>query len=333
MSGYTNSTTWPKTLSRDCHAQDFIAINEETLHALASRQHRAANDREARAWWAWWVTMILELPDGPCPRLSARPLLSAYFGCGFTRDPRSRPATSCSGVRPHGSTSGVDGHFWTLTRVGQFLLRGVESSEISPSGLFISACKLEHKMTEGLSEITTLDSKVVYENRWMKVREDAIQRQDGSVGIYGVVEKSDFAVIVPVEDNGSIHLVEQYRYPVGGRFWEFPQGSWEQTPAADPLEVARGELPEETGLDAAKMTYAGHLFQGYGYATQGYHIFLAQTLRRGELALDHEEQGLVTRLFSPTAVVSMIQAGEIKDATTVAALGLLRINGLLRPHF
>jgi ADP-ribose pyrophosphatase len=119
-------------------------------------------------------------------------------------------------------------------------------------------------------EIETLRSRIVYENRWMKVREDAIRRQDGTLGIYGVVTKPDFVVVVPLEDDGSLHLVEQYRYPVGQRFWEFPQGAWEDRPGADPLEVARGELREETGLDAAQTTYVGYLFQGYGYATLSY---------------------------------------------------------------
>ena len=180
-------------------------------------------------------------------------------------------------------------------------------------------------------EITTVGTKVVYENRWMRVREDAIRRQDGSKGIFGVVEKPDFVVIVPVEADGSVHLVEQYRYPVGGRFWEFPQGSWEHEPGADPLEVARGELQEETGLVAKQMTYAGHLFQGYDYATQGYHVFLAQHLRRTAVELDHEEQDLITQQFSPSVLVKMIRDGAIKDATTIAALGLLQLKGLLQP--
>jgi ADP-ribose pyrophosphatase len=190
---------------------------------------------------------------------------------------------------------------------------------------------MEPEMSGGEGEeIETIATRVVYENRWMRVREDTIRRRDGSEGIYGVVEKPDFAVIAPVEDDGSLHLVEQYRYPVGKRYWELPQGSWEQIPDADPLDVARGELREETGLDAAQMTYAGHLFQGYGYATQGYHIFLAQRLRRRDAEREHEEQDLVTRLFSLSDVIRMIQVGEIKDATTIAALGLLQLKGALR---
>jgi ADP-ribose pyrophosphatase len=178
-------------------------------------------------------------------------------------------------------------------------------------------------------DIETLGTRVVYENRWMRVREDAIRRRDGSEGIYGVVEKPDFVVIVPVEEDGRIHLVQQYRYPVRGRYWEFPQGAWEHQPGTDPLEVARGELREETGLDADRMIYAGHLFEAYGYSNQGYHVYLAKGLRRGGADLDHEEQDLVTREFALLEVERMIRDGEIKDATTVAAFGLLRIKGLL----
>ena len=177
--------------------------------------------------------------------------------------------------------------------------------------------------------IETTSTRLVYENRWMRVREDTIRRGDGSIGIYGVVEKPDFVVIVPVEDDGRLHLVEQYRYPVKGRYWELPQGSWEEEPGADPMEMARGELQEETGLDAALMTYVGHLFEACGYANQGFHIFLATGLRQREANRGHEEQDLVTQDFALSEVERMIRDDEIKDATTVAALGLLRLKGLL----
>ena len=178
-------------------------------------------------------------------------------------------------------------------------------------------------------EITAESSRLVYENRWMRVREDVIRRQDGSKGIYGVVEKPDFVVIVPAEPDHSLYLVEQYRYPVQARHWELPQGAWERAPDADPLDVARGELREETGLAAGNMTYVGHLFQGYGYATQGYHVFLAEDLAHGTPNPDAEEQGLVARRFAFDAVIGMMANGRIKDATTIAALGLLQFKGLL----
>lgn len=72
--------------------------------------------------------------------------------------------------------------------------------------------------------IQTLESRVAYENRWMKVREDTIRSGDGSFGIYGFVDKPDFVIILPIGD-GMVHLVEQYRYPIRRRQWELPQGS------------------------------------------------------------------------------------------------------------
>ena len=176
-------------------------------------------------------------------------------------------------------------------------------------------------------EIETTGSTVVYKNRWMTVREDAVVRSNGTTGIYGVVEKADFAVIAAVREQ-SIYLVEQYRYPVRGRFWELPQGSWEDR-AVDPLELAKAELREETGLVAGSMLHAGRLFLGYGYSTQAYDLYLATDLREGETQLDAEEEGLVSKEFPVRVVQAMIENGTIKDATTVAVFGLLRLKGLL----
>ena len=176
-------------------------------------------------------------------------------------------------------------------------------------------------------EIRTEQSTVVYRNRWMTVREDRIVRADGSSGIFGVVEKPDFAVIAAVEA-GKLVLVEQYRYPVKTRQWELPQGSWEDR-EVDPLTLARAELREETGLVAETMVHAGHLLLACGYSNQGYDVYFANGLAQSEASLDTEEQGLVARAFPLDEVEAMVRSGTIQDATSVAALGLLRIKGLL----
>ncbi len=179
-------------------------------------------------------------------------------------------------------------------------------------------------------DITTVSSRTVYQNRWMRVREDEIVRADGSPGLYGVVEKPDFVVIAPIDrERGLIHLVEQYRYPVAGRFWELPQGSWETAPATAPEDVARAELIEETGLSAGRMTRVGELFLAYGYSNQRYHVFLADDLVAGATAREPEEQDLVSRPFPLAAVEAMIADGTIRDATTVAAIGLMRLKRLI----
>jgi ADP-ribose pyrophosphatase len=177
-------------------------------------------------------------------------------------------------------------------------------------------------------EIRTLDTRVVYRNRWMTVREDRIERADGSPGLYGVVEKPDFAVIAAVQD-GWVHLVEQYRYPIGARRWELPQGTLETRPGADPREVARAELAEETGLVAGRMRHVGRLHEAYGYASQAFDLFLATDLTPGPARPEAEELGLVSRAFPVPQVCAMMRDGTITDAVTVASFGLLMLHGLL----
>ena len=101
--------------------------------------------------------------------------------------------------------------------------------------------------------IRQLSSRVVYRNPWMTVREDEIERNNGTRGIYGVVEKHDSAIVIAV-DGDEVYLVEQFRYPVGMTTLEFPQGSLERDDV-DPAEIAREELQAETGLVAEKLEH------------------------------------------------------------------------------
>ena len=177
-------------------------------------------------------------------------------------------------------------------------------------------------------DIETLTSKVVYRNRWMTVREDQVRRRDGSEGIYGVVEKANFVAIAAIQD-GRIHLVEQYRYPVRQRFWELPQGAWHDAPDTDAETVARGELQEETGLTAGEMIYAGEFCLAYGFSDHRCRLFLARGLTQGERRLDAEEQDMITRSFPLAEMDRMMLDGTIQDAVTIAGTGLLRLKGLI----
>ena len=173
-----------------------------------------------------------------------------------------------------------------------------------------------------MEEIKTLSSKLVYENKWMRVKEEAVLRQNGFQGIYGIIEKPDFAVIVPIEHD-SVHLVEQYRYPVKARYWEFPQGAREGE-AIEPVDLARAELKEETGLTADEMAFLGHVYMTYGHSAQAFNVFIARGLHKGNKELDEEEVGLISKKFSISKFVEMIGKNEIKDSTTIAVYGLLK---------
>jgi ADP-ribose pyrophosphatase len=176
-------------------------------------------------------------------------------------------------------------------------------------------------------EVKTVEKTLIYENKWMSLHEDKIIRQDGSAGIYSVVEKRDFAVIVALIDRKMI-LVEQYRYPVSARYWEFPQGSWEAREIS-PEGLAKAELEEETGYLAAEIEPIARLFVAYGITNQAYNIFIARNLTYTRTHLDPEEVGLISREFEIEEVEKMILSGQIKDASTVAVFGLLRMKHLI----
>jgi ADP-ribose pyrophosphatase len=168
--------------------------------------------------------------------------------------------------------------------------------------------------------ITTVSSREVYRNRWLRLREDQILRSNGKSGIYSVVEKDECAIILPIE-NGHVWLVEQFRYTIKERALELPQGGWEME-VENPEELARGELKVETGLQAAQMTYLGFMWIAYGFTRQKQHVFLATGLTQEETDRDAEEHDLLIRTVSVEEFERMMLDGTIRDVSTVAAWGI-----------
>ena len=173
--------------------------------------------------------------------------------------------------------------------------------------------------------IETLSSRQVYANSWMTVREDGIRRPDGTEGVYGVVDKPTYALVVPRDAAGALHLVEQFRYPVGARRWEFPAGTAPERADADPAELAVRELVEETGLVAGRMELLGTLDVAPGMSSQRGHVFLATELTPGPPRREHTEQDMRGAWFTPAEFDAMTARGELTDAQTLAAYTLLRL--------
>lgn len=171
-------------------------------------------------------------------------------------------------------------------------------------------------------EILTLSSSVIYSDNWMRLRKDEIERADGAVGTYSVVERNDFALIIPAE-NGGFHLVEEYRYPLRRRAWSFPQGSFPDGEDGTPEELARAELAQETGLRAERLTRLGVLSANHGSSTQYGEHWLATELIQGEPDLEPEELGLVHKWVPRAEFESMTRDGRIVDDSTLAAYALL----------
>lgn len=170
--------------------------------------------------------------------------------------------------------------------------------------------------------ITRISSREIYRNDWIVVREDQIRRPDGSAGIYSVVDKPAYALVIAC-DGDRVRLVEQYRYPLSGRRWEFPQGAAPKLADMEPLALAVRELREETGLTAGRMTLLGQLDVAPGMSSQRGWVFLATDVLEGEPDREHEEQDMRSAWFTRDQVEAMIRAGEITDAQSVAAYAQL----------
>ncbi|WP_182544424.1 NUDIX domain-containing protein [Halosaccharopolyspora lacisalsi] len=171
----------------------------------------------------------------------------------------------------------------------------------------------------------TTGSRQVYANPWMTVREDAIRRADGSEGIYGVVDKPDYALVLPL-DGDRLRLVEQFRYPLRLRRWEFPQGTAPDLAEVEPTELAARELREETGLRARELLDLGRIDVAPGLSSQRGRAFLATGLTEGEHAREAEEQDMRSAWFTRAEFEHMIDTGEITDAQSLAAYTLLLLH-------
>lgn len=171
-------------------------------------------------------------------------------------------------------------------------------------------------------EIKTLASSVVYADNWIRLRRDEIERSDGSRGTYAVIERANFALVVPAE-NAGFHLVEEYRYPVGRRSWSFPQGGFPKGESGTPEQLARMELAQETGLRAGRLTHLGLLTAAHGMTAQYADYFLATDLVPGPPDPEPEELGIRHAWVSRQEFEEMVRDGRIADDSTLAGYALV----------
>lgn len=219
---------------------------------------------------------------------------------------------------PSGSlgSSGPDSHSRGNRSRGD--LGGVEHAAVDQSAP-------EHVAVEQLT------TRVAYETPWIRVREDEVLWPSGSVGVYSVVERDDYALVMPREGDG-FWLVEQYRYPIGRRAWEFPAGGWPHGSAGgDAHALASAELREETGLRAGRLLHLGRLNEAYGFVSQAVDVFLAEDLEHGEHEREATELDMVQRWFSDAEVSRLVRSGAIVETAAVAALGLFWMHRGLTP--
>ena len=166
---------------------------------------------------------------------------------------------------------------------------------------------------------TTLSSREIYLNPWIRVREDQVLKPNGTPGIYGVVEYRNRAVgVVPIDNDGYTWLVGQYRYTHNRYEWEIPEGG---CPEGESLEdCARRELLEETGLVASELEpllLDIQLSNSIGDETA--HLFIARGLTQETPQPEDTEQIAIRRLPLSEAI-QMVTSGQIRDSMSVIAL-------------
>ena len=163
----------------------------------------------------------------------------------------------------------------------------------------------------------TLDSKLIYENQWLRLREDSVLRPDGRPGIYSVLEIMPSVGIIALDDSGRIALVTQWRYVHNKLSVEIPTGA--SGPSEDLQVSAERELREETGLAASSWRELGSIDNCNGATTDVAHIFLATQLSQGDSDQDPEES-IELGWCDFNDAVNMVMMGEITESTSVAAI-------------
>jgi 8-oxo-dGTP pyrophosphatase MutT (NUDIX family) len=141
-----------------------------------------------------------------------------------------------------------------------------------------------------------------------------------------VVDKRDFALVIP-RAGGGLWMVEQYRYAIGARTLEFPQGSWPAGKTGPLAELARAELREETGLSAGRLTRLGRLHTAPGFCSQACDVYLAEELTSGATDREATEQDMTHRLVPAAEFRGLAAGGAITDSATLAAYSLLVLAG------
>ena len=171
---------------------------------------------------------------------------------------------------------------------------------------------------------TMLESKEIFNGRVIRVTVDKVQLEDGSTSTREIVHHHGGACILPVDADGNITLVRQFRYAFGEEIWELPAGKLEQ--GEDPFEAAKRELEEECGLTADHYTSLGEFYPTVGYDTEIIYTWVATGLHETHMHLDADEFLTPDRVPLEKAY-EMVMRGEIKDGKTIA--GILKLKALL----
>ncbi len=172
-----------------------------------------------------------------------------------------------------------------------------------------------------------LESSRIYEGRICALRVDSVELPDGRRARREIVEHAPVVAMVPVDENGDVVLVRQYRLAAGESLLEVPAGLVDE--GEDAEAAAQRELQEETGYRASHLEPLTGFFVSPGFCTEFIHVFLAMGLEESHAEADHDEDIDVVRLPLAEAV-RLVESGAIKDAKSIA--GILAAERRLKLH-
>jgi len=178
-------------------------------------------------------------------------------------------------------------------------------------------------MTESGNPWKVLSEKLVYENRWINLTEYDVINPGGGTGIYGKIHFKNLAIgVIALDDELNTYLVGQFRFALNEYSWEIPEGGGD--PAENPLESAKRELKEETGLLAKDWMPIMVIHLSNSVTDEKGIIFLARNLEQGKSDPEETEKLKVKKLPFEEAY-QMVEAGQITDSISVAAIQKVKI--------
>ncbi len=166
-----------------------------------------------------------------------------------------------------------------------------------------------------------LKSEILMKGRAFAIRRDHLKTPDGRETTFDIIEHGGSVVIIPVDENGNVLLVRQYRHATGGELLELPAGTLDGD--EDPDACAAREIREETGMAAGKLTRLGDFYLVPGYSTEFMVVFLATDLSYDPLEADADEF-LSVESVPIAEAIQMAVRGEMPDAKSLAALFLAK---------
>jgi 8-oxo-dGTP pyrophosphatase MutT (NUDIX family) len=173
-------------------------------------------------------------------------------------------------------------------------------------------------MKNEINPWTIISSEEKYDNPWINLTEYQVINPNGGKGIYGKVHFKNLAIgILPINDKDEIVLIGQYRFPLDVYSWEIPEGGGKI--GIDPLESAKRELLEETGLKANRWAKLLEMHLSNSVSDELAIIYVAEDLEQFEAEPEETEQLEIKKVAFEEAL-KMVMDGEITDSMTVAAI-------------